>query len=180
MSHRKVTISIFALAFLIAGQAYSEDWKPVFDQRLPEYGHRNWIVIADSAYPKQSASGIETIYTDAGQIEVLQHVLKAIDSAKHIRPVIMLDAELGSVSELAAPGVEGYRTDLKSLLAKRPINEMPHEDIIHKLDEGSKLFNVLILKTKMTIPYTSVFIELDCGYWSAEKEQALRDLIEHK
>jgi hypothetical protein len=26
----------------------------------------------------------------------------------------------------------------------------------------------------MTIPYTSVFFELDCGYWSAAAEQRLR------
>jgi hypothetical protein len=24
------------------------------------------------------------------------------------------------------------------------------------------------------LPYTSVFIQLDCGYWSAEAEQRLR------
>ncbi|MFT6621310.1 MAG: hypothetical protein ACJASX_004228, partial [Limisphaerales bacterium] len=25
--------------------------------------------------------------------------------------------------------------------------------------------------------YTSVFLELDCGYWSGEKEKRLRDAI---
>jgi hypothetical protein len=30
----------------------------------------------------------------------------------------------------------------------------------------------------MTIPYTSVFFELDCGYWNADAEQRLRQLIE--
>ena len=29
----------------------------------------------------------------------------------------------------------------------------------------------------MTIPYTSIFFELDCGYWSAEAEQRLREAI---
>src|ERR1700733_11277413 len=42
------------------------DWKTVLVDRLPLYGHRNWIVIADSAYPAQTASGIETIYSNAG------------------------------------------------------------------------------------------------------------------
>jgi hypothetical protein len=36
---------------------------------------------------------------------------------------------------------------------------------------------VLILKTDLTLPYTSVFIELDCGYWGPEKEQALRAMM---
>jgi hypothetical protein len=35
----------------------------------------------------------------------------------------------------------------------------------------------LIVKTDMTIPYTSVFFELDCGYWNAEAEQRLRQAM---
>jgi hypothetical protein len=33
---------------------------------------------------------------------------------------------------------------------------------------------VLVLKTRLTIPYTSVFIRLECGYWSADAEKRLR------
>jgi len=165
---------------LQAGCTTSSDWNATLNQRLPEYGHRNWIVVADSAYPKQSAPGIETLYTDAGQIEVLQQLLRAIDSADHIQPIIMLDAELESVLEEDAPGVDAYRTQLRQLLGDRPVKAMPHEDIIDKLDGGAELFNILILKTDMIIPYTSVFIELDCGYWNAEKEAKLRDAIKRK
>jgi hypothetical protein len=32
----------------------------------------------------------------------------------------------------------------------------------------------LIIKTELTIPYTSVFFELECGYWNAEAEERLR------
>jgi hypothetical protein len=35
-----------------------------------------------------------------------------------------------------------------------------------------------VLKTNMTLPYTSVFIELDCGYWSPEAEARLRAAME--
>lgn len=165
-------------AVLLSGQGQAGDWKALLEQRLPEFGHRNWIVIADAAYPKQSAQGIETISTGAGQIEVLQRVLGLIGAADHIRPVILLDAELESVPEGDAPGVDDYRAALKKLLGKRPVKAMPHDDIIGRLDKASKLFNILILKTDMTIPYTSVFVELDCGYWDAEREKKLRDAIE--
>ena len=158
----------------------SMDWERILQDRLPEYGHRNWIVIADSAYPKQSALGIETIYTGAGQIEVLEQVLKAIDASGHIKPVIMLDAELKSVTEVTAPGVNHYRSQIKQLFGNRQVEVMPHEDIISKLDKGAELFNILLLKTDMTIPYTSVFIELDCGYWNADKEKELRNRMNRK
>lgn len=165
------------LIFFTTSCSTCAHWKKKVEHILPEYGHRNWIVIADSAYPKQSASGIETIYTGANQFEVLEFILNTIDSSNHIRPVIMFDYELKFIQEKSAPGVETYRQGLKDLLGNRFCKELHHEDIIRKLDEASKLFNVLILKTDMTIPYSSVFIELDCGYWSADNEQKLIDVI---
>ena len=47
--------------------------------------------------------------------------------------------------------------------------------IIERLDEAARTFDVLIVKTDMALPYTSVFLELDCGYWSGESESALRE-----
>jgi hypothetical protein len=35
-------------------------------------------------------------------------------------------------------------------------------------------FRVLILKTTLAIPYTSVFVNPDCAYWSADAERRLR------
>jgi len=34
---------------------------------------------------------------------------------------------------------------------------MEHEQIISRLDEAGQTFRVLIIKTDMTLPYTSVF-----------------------
>ena len=44
---------------------------------------------------------------------------------------------------------------------------LPHEEIISRLDRVGELFRVLVIKTNMCIPYTSVFFELECGYWNA-------------
>jgi hypothetical protein len=49
-----------------------------------------------------------------------------------------------------------------------------HEALISDIEEAGKTFHVLVLKTNMTIPYTSLFIRLDCKYWSAEQEKNLR------
>jgi len=174
---KKVTIVVMFL--LLAGNTFSQDWEKILNQRLPEYGHRNWIIIADAAYPKQSAAGIETIVTGACQLEVLRKVLAKIDASTHIQPILMLDFELNFVPGKNAPGVKNYRNELKQIFGDRPLKVMPHEEIIRKLDDASKLFNILLLKTNLTIPYTSVFIELDCGYWNAEKEKELRDKIRY-
>lgn len=152
-------------------------WQRMLERELPRLGHRNFIVIADSAYPLQSAPGIQTVATGAGHIEVLRTVLAAIAKAEHVQPVIHLDKELRFVTEEAAPGIGALRESLATALGDAKPVELPHMDIIRKLDESAELFNVLILKTTLTLPYTSVFIELDCGYWSADKEAALREAM---
>jgi len=144
-------------------------------RELPLLGHRNWIVIADSAYPAQSRAGVETIYIGGRQIDVVQRVLEAIDKAKHVRGVVFVDGEQRHVAEQDAPGIEAYRKALQTLLNDRPTHDdTAHEQLIAQLDEAAKQFRILILKTDMTIPYTTVFICLDCAYWSDAAEERLR------
>lgn len=170
----------FMMSALLAGcdAARAQNWRSKLAAELPVLGHRNWILIADSAYPAQSRPGIETIATGAGQFEVLKAVLKAIDDASHVRANVYLDAELQYVSENDAPGVDAYRRRLATLLAKHKTKSLLHERLLARLDETAKMFNVLVLKTNLTIPYTSVFLELDCGYWGPEEEQKMRRTIQ--
>jgi D-ribose pyranose/furanose isomerase RbsD len=172
------TAAGIAMVAIFAGCAGpGQAWQNRLHSELPRMGHRNWIVVADSAYPLQSAAGIETVATGQGQIEVLEHVLQQVEAAPHVQAIVLLDAELAHVAEADAPGVAAYRAKLKKLLEGKQVRVTPHEQIIAKLDEAAKLFNVLLLKTDMALPYTSVFLELDCGYWNAEKEQRLRDAL---
>lgn len=144
---------------------------------LPRLGHRNWIVIADSAYPWQSRDGIETVVTSEDQLQTLKAVLEAVDQTRHVRPIIYLDSELPHVPEADSPGVTFYRDQLDKLLDRRSVHSLPHEQIIAKLDDAAKVFHILILKTNMTIPYTSVFLQLDCAYWGQDAEKRLREAM---
>ncbi len=155
----------------------SEAWEQVLRRRLPEFGHRNWIVVADSAYPAQSNPGIETIATGADHAHLLGLVLGAIAGCTHIRANVYLDRELRHVAESDAPGVSSFRDQLRNVLGNASVRALDHDEIIAKLDESGKLFRVLILKSTLTIPYTSVFLELDCGYWSAAAESRLRSSL---
>ena len=175
-------LSLLLLGFLAASpmvvmaqSSAQSEWREKVAQAMPLLGHRNWILIVDSAYPLQSAPGIETIETDAGQLEVVRHVLGTIDRSIHVRPVIQMDAELPFVPENDAPGVSSYRNEIRDLLHNYSIESLPHDRVIANVEEASKHFNILVLKTNMTVPYTSVFIRLDCKYWSADAEKRLRD-----
>jgi L-fucose mutarotase/ribose pyranase (RbsD/FucU family) len=149
-------------------------WNRTLLDRIPLYGHRNWIVIADSAYPAQSRPGIETIVSNGDHVQVLQKVLAALSASQHVRPIVYTDEELKFLEDKDAPGISAYRRQLAAMLQNRTVNSLPHEQIIAKLDQVSQTFRVLIIKTNFTLPYTSVFLQLDCAYWSAEAEQRLR------
>jgi hypothetical protein len=153
------------------------DWKAQLTGLLPLFGHRNWIVVADSAYPAQSRPGIETLVAGEAQLSVVRHVLDAITSSAHIRANVYADKELAYVADSDAPGIADYRRDLAAVLQGAHVAYIPHDQIIAKLDQSAQVFRILIIKTDMTIPYTSVFFELDCGYWNAEAEERLRAAI---
>ena len=159
----------------ITGQAH--EWKQRLGDLLPLLGHRNWIVVADAAYPAQSNPGIETIVSGDDQIQVVRHVQDAITSSSHVRANVYADMELAHVPESDAPGIEDYRRQLVEALRGARVAYIPHEQIIQKLDQSAQLFRILLIKTDMTIPYTSVFFELDCGYWNIEAEQRLRQAL---
>lgn len=145
-----------------------QDWCQTFENRLPVFGHRNWIVVADSAYPAPSAQGIETIVANGGLPEILGRVLAAMATSKHVRPAIFMDKELQFVDEKDYSGVTAFREQIGRLSAGNAVNSLPHEEIMTKLNDAARTYRVLIIKTNMKIPYTSVFMRLDCGYMSDE------------
>ena len=162
-----------------AGERHSDEhWLVRLNQELPLLGHRNWIAVVDSAYPLQTSVGIETLETDGEQLDVVRKVLSKVAQATHVRPVIFTDAELKAVPESDAPGVSYYRDQLNHLLEQYDAPDrqsLPHEQIIARLDDAGRAFHILVLKTRMTIPYTSVFIRLDCGYWTEDQDKRLRE-----
>jgi hypothetical protein len=140
---------------------------------LALFGHRNWVVVADAAYPAQANPGIETVVVGGDHVEAVRTVLDAISASAHVRANVYTDLELDFVLEDDAPGVSRYRNQLKSMLGNAVSETLAHEQIIAKLDHCAQLYKILIIKTDLTVPYSSVFFELDCGYWSAAAEERL-------
>lgn len=153
------------------------EWRYLLKKRLPAYGQRNWIVIADAGFPALNKSGVETVATGADHAEVLKAVLEAAAKAKHVRPVFHLDAELPHVADADAPGIDGHREQLNRMLAGRKPQSWPHDRLLERLDKAGEKFHILVLKTNLTLPYSSVYLEFDSGYWSPELEKRLRDAM---
>jgi hypothetical protein len=173
---RFILLSLLVTCVGLTGSAQNSkpDWKAQVAESMPLLGHRNWILVVDSAYPLQTSQGIETIETNSDQLTVVRSVLESINHSAHVRPLITMDSELPFVPDHDAPGASAYRADIAQLLKGYEIESETHENILKNVDATSKSFHVLVLKTTMTIPYSSVFIRLDCKYWSADAEKRLR------
>lgn len=182
---RKMSVLVVLLLLLTAGigardtaaQAPRPDWQAKLSHELPLLGHRNWILIVDSAYPLQISPGVETVETGADQLAVTKAVLAALDHSIHVRPIVYLDAELPYVSIADYAGVGAYRDGLTKMLKPYPVQSLPHAEILDKVSETARTYKVLVLKTTMTVPYTSVFLQLDCKYLSTDGERRLREAM---
>ena len=179
MNKKAKLLSLLALFTFMAGTILAADsWQTELHRQLPQLGHRNWIVVVDSAYPMQTAPGIETICANSDELDVVKGVLAELARAKNVTPQIYLDAELKYVAETNAPGISAYRDALENILAGKPTQRLLHDQIIAKLNEAGQTFKILIIKTSQAKPYTSVFFQLECGYWNATAEKQLRDAMQ--
>ncbi len=172
----------FILSFVLCVHvgAFAQDvnsvsWEEQFQEYLPYLGHRNWILVVDAAYPLQSSAGIKTIISGEEITDVAETVLKHIENVNHITPIVYQDKEFSYMKNQWSPKCETLRDEMATILAPYNPNVIMHDDIFTRLDTASELFNVVVIKTNCITPYSSVFIELDCGYWNSSAESALRD-----
>jgi L-fucose mutarotase/ribose pyranase (RbsD/FucU family) len=155
-------------------------WKTEFNSLLPLLGHRNWILVVDKAFPMQTSQGLTIINTGEKLAPVLKYVLDQIDGSTHVQPAVYHDAELNYLTSEQVQGKEAFLSSVNQVLGNLIPVPILHDSVFVKIDRASKLFRVVVLKTEETIPYTSVFIELGCKYWSGDNEKELRKSMEEK
>ena len=174
-----LVIILSSCDFFLPGksQIVEKSWQEQLNDELQLLGHRNWILVVDKAFPAQTASGIKVINTGESLQDALQFTLQKIDRSLHVRPNIYTDKELEYLTPQMVPFLENYKKELQKNLKGMTTLTLLHDSVFVKIDQASKLFKVVVLKTEETIPYSSVFIQLDCKYWSAEKEHELRELM---
>ncbi|MGE8427004.1 MAG: hypothetical protein ACN6O7_03970 [Sphingobacterium sp.] len=154
------------------------NWQQRLKTSLPLLGHRNWILIVDKAYPAPSSANITVINTGQNLPEVAKQLDSLLKTQDHIRPIVYQDKELAYIDEQLVPGIDMFKKEI-GLIFRSGLQVIPHTSIFQKIEDASKLFHVVVLKTASTLPYTSLFIELDCKYWNANSEQELRRRMQH-
>ncbi|MBT8043350.1 MAG: hypothetical protein KJO79_00235 [Verrucomicrobiae bacterium] len=172
------------LFFLMAGcvgtSQSSKPWLGKIRYELSYLGARNWIVVAEAAFPIQSRRGLRVVLIDADIPEVVDGVEQVIEEKYHVKPRLYVTTESRSVPYDYAPGITNYRKQLKEALHGRETVQLDNAMLMRMLNDTSKTYRVLVIKTRTALPYSSVFMELGSGYWDAESESALRDAMEKK
>lgn len=155
-----------------------EDLDPGLVREVRALGNRNWIVIADESFPLHTRRGVRTLLVDKEIPEVLSGVIDVLESQQHVSPVFYRTRELGFVENDAAPGIDVYRKAITESLRGYEIRDFQYRYLSVVLEDDSKTFAVLVIKTKTALPYSSIFIELDSGFWDQRSEQKLRSKME--
>jgi D-ribose pyranose/furanose isomerase RbsD len=155
-------------------------WQATLQRHVSQLGFRNWIVIAEASFPAYSRSGVHQITAQSEIPEVMAHVLQTIDQTQHVKPNIYLTRELRSMNNDSAPGIDELKKKNDQILAGFDVTSLDQESLMSLIADANRSFDVLIIRTTSPLPYSSVFIELQPGYWDSESEQQLRSRIERE
>lgn len=167
-----------AVASLGCGLIRHENtWKVAVTNQTAQLGYRNWIVIAEASLPAQNRVGIRQVTANVEIPEVLDYVLNTLGQTQHVRPHIYLTRELRSLDNDFTPGIDEHRKQLQTALHSHESTELEQQSLLTLLEDATRSFDVLVIRTPTALPYTSVFIELQPGYWDAESETRLRERI---
>lgn len=168
---------------LVSGCAFmdqSNTWKLAVDRQTDQLGYRNWIVVAEASFPAHNRAGVRQIAAPVEVPEALDYVLHSLERTENLRPNIYLTRELRSVENDFAPGIDQAREHIQKALHGHEPTELDQQSLLTLLEDANRSFDVLVIRTRSALPYASVFIELQPGYWDASSESRLRDRIQHE
>lgn len=152
-------------------------WRGAVDSQAAQLGYRNWIVIAEASFPAQSRPGVRQVVAPIEVPEALNYVLHALEKTEDLRPHVYVTRELRSMENDYAPGIDALRQQLKTALHGHETTELEQQSMLTLLADASRSFDVLVIRTQSALPYSSVFLELQPGYWDEASESRLRDRI---
>lgn len=153
-------------------------WKHAVDHQVRNLGYKNWIVIAEASFPAHSVNGIQQVAAPVEVPEAVDYVLRSLEKTENLRPTIYVPRELRSVENDFAPGIDQVREELKKALHGHEPTEIDQQSLLTVMEDANRNFTILVIRTGSALPYASVFMELQPGYWDSQSESRLRKRIQ--
>ena len=139
-----------------------------------------WIIIAEASFPAHSRQGVRQVNSSASIPETLDYVLNALERTENVRPQLYLTRELRAVENDFAPGIDELRKKIEASLHGHESTELDQQILLTLLEDATRSFDVLVIRTPTALPYSSVFLELQPGYWDVDSETRLRERIDRE
>ena len=155
-------------------------WRDAVAAQTGQLGYRNWIVIAEASFPAHSRPGVRQINANEEIPVVLDEVLRTLERTEHVTPRIYVSREMRAVENDYAPGIDEFRKRLQGSMHAHETTELEHQSLLTLIEDSTKTFEVLVIRTTTALPYTSVFMELQPGYWNGDSEARLREQLERQ
>ncbi|MEO7100443.1 MAG: RbsD/FucU domain-containing protein [Luteolibacter sp.] len=172
-----IALGVALLSLGCANMQRDNTWQAAVDRQAGQLGYRNWIVIAEASFPAQSRPGVRQVNASCEVPEALDYVLKALEQTENVRPQVYVTREIRSVENDFAPGVDDLRKRMQGALHGHETTELDQQSLLTLLEDANRSFDVLVIRTTTALPYSSVFLELQPGYWDVDSETRLRDKI---
>lgn len=165
------------LSFGCVGTPGGNTWQAAVDRQAGQLGYRNWIIIAEASFPAHNRPGVRQVNAPVEVPEALDYVLRALEQTENVRPQVYVTREVRSVENDFAPGIDELRKRVKSALHGHETTELEQQSLLTLMQDANRSFDVLVIRTTTALPYSSVFLELQPGYWDVDSETRLRDKI---
>lgn len=155
-------------------------WRDALAVQTGQLGYRNWIVISEASFPAHSRTGVRQINANEEIPAVVDEVLRTLEQTEHVTPRIYVARELRAVENDYAPGIDEFRKQLQGAMHAHETTELEQQSLLTLLEDANKSFDVLVIRTTTALPYTSVFMELQPGYWNSDSEFRLREQLDRQ
>jgi hypothetical protein len=175
-----LTLAAALLSVGCADMRPENAWRGAVDHQAGQLGYRNWIVIAEASFPAQSRPGVRQVVAPVEIPEALDYVLHALEKTEDLRPRIFVTRECRSVENDFAPGIDEFRKRAQDSIHGHETTELDQQSLLTLLEDANRSYDVLVIRTRTALPYSSVFLELQPGYWDAASESRLRERIERE
>ena len=175
-----LALGMALVSFGCADMQKGHSWQGAVDRQAGQLGYRNWIVIAEASFPAHNRPGLRQVTASVGVPEALDYVLNTLEQTQNVRPQIYLPREQRSVENDFAPGIDELRKQIQVSLHGHETTELEQQSLLTLMEDANRSFDVLVIRTNTALPYSSVFIELQPGYWDVDSESRLRERIERE
>ena len=147
-----IAIGAALLSIGCTGMPDANRWQAAVERQAGQLGYRNWI--------RQVNSSVSIP-------ETLDYVLNVLEQTENLRPKVYVPRELRSVENDFAPGIDELRKAIKSSTRGHELTELDQQSLLTLVEDANRSFDVLVIRTPTALPYSSIFIEIQPGYWDA-------------